>query len=488
MSNGKIIVGDIQDFEFFLNKHSLIKSKNTDYTLISSIENIYIPYIENNKIFKIFSPEQLSNYIKDIFMDRNFSKNIFCITNLKKSDNLYNLVHALIEDTYKVSKYFNFFYHCNNITEILNTRLLDKCTDIIILKNLTSQEKLIINNVDLFNNKNIIYLNRHIHSSITKSELIKLLSNTSIQKNIKTEKSQDIQKLKTNNELENVGYIDVDTLIISSDLRMPPDINSEYTHMYKDEFIEQASTEKGININDTLYINIDSLDKDIYNALSYNNDNEFKIIFYMFEDQINKLDFIIPEGIITYKTSDSISMINLETELVENNIKRSEFLRLDENNLMFITIPGRMGDEDGCNFIIKDKNEFKLYRINGWMYPDKTIDPYTFISLDDVYYKFPKYEQTLINVKNKKISEDNNFTIINDDSEYAYIYMGFGNALCVKKSIYYDFKLYLDKLIIEYKINNKDKNNNNNKDNPIPSFIFTEWLHAVNLMIQNNKK
>ena len=485
MSNGKIIVGDIQDFEFFLNKHSMIKSRNTDYTLVSSVVDVYIPYIENNDILKIFSASQLSKYVKELSTSRNYSKNIFCITNLKKSDTLYNLVHSLIEDTYKVSKYFNFFYHCSSITEILNTRLLDKCTDIIILKTLTAQEKLIIDNVDLFNNKNIVYLNRHIHSNITKSELIKLLSNASIQKNINVEKSQEIQKLtKSVDTSDDTTYIDIDTLIVSNNLRIPPDINSEYTHMYKDEFIERASTDDGININDTLYINIDSLTKNIYNALSYNNDNEFNTIFYMFEDQKNTLDFIIPEGIITYKNTESVSMIKLENELVENHIKRSEFLRLNENDLMFITSPGRMGDEDGCNFIIKDKNEFKLYRIDGWMYPDKKINPYTFISLDDVYYKFPKYKYTLSNINATKISEDNDCTIINDDSEYVYIYMGFGNSLCVKKSIYYDFKLYLDKLIIEYKIKNKDKNGYNS----IPPFIFTEWLHAVNLMIQNNKK
>ena len=45
---------------------------------------------------------------------------------------------------------------------------------------------------------------------------------------------------------------------------------------------------------------------------------------------------------------------------------------------MFITNPGRMGDEDGIAFIIKRGNEFTIYRVDGLMYPieGKRVDIY----------------------------------------------------------------------------------------------------------------
>ena len=51
-----------------------------------------------------------------------------------------------------------------------------------------------------------------------------------------------------------------------------------------------------------------------------------------------------------------------------NKISKSEFVKLNEDDLMFITNPGRMGDEDGATFIIKHGNEFTIYRVDGWMY------------------------------------------------------------------------------------------------------------------------
>ena len=51
-----------------------------------------------------------------------------------------------------------------------------------------------------------------------------------------------------------------------------------------------------------------------------------------------------------------------------NKITKSDFLKLNEEDLMFITNPGRMGDEDGSTFIIKKENELTIYRVDGWMY------------------------------------------------------------------------------------------------------------------------
>ena len=61
-----------------------------------------------------------------------------------------------------------------------------------------------------------------------------------------------------------------------------------------------------------------------------------------------------------------------------NKITIDEFLKLDENNLMFVTNPGRMWDEDGSYFIIKENNKFIAYRISGWMYWQKEPNSVSF--------------------------------------------------------------------------------------------------------------
>ena len=44
-----------------------------------------------------------------------------------------------------------------------------------------------------------------------------------------------------------------------------------------------------------------------------------------------------------------------------------------------------------------------------------------------------------------KHSSDNNF-----NGKYKYLYMGFGNGLCIDYSIYKEFELYLDDLVDRY--------------------------------------
>ena len=56
-------------------------------------------------------------------------------------------------------------------------------------------------------------------------------------------------------------------------------------------------------------------------------------------------------------------------EFIVNKISKSDFLKLDEKDLMFITNPGRMGDEDGSTFIIRQDDDYIIYRVEGWMYP-----------------------------------------------------------------------------------------------------------------------
>lgn len=40
----------------------------------------------------------------------------------------------------------------------------------------------------------------------------------------------------------------------------------------------------------------------------------------------------------------------------ENKITKEELYKLNEDDLMFITNPGRMGDVDGSYFVIKNNN------------------------------------------------------------------------------------------------------------------------------------
>lgn len=49
-----------------------------------------------------------------------------------------------------------------------------------------------------------------------------------------------------------------------------------------------------------------------------------------------------------------IKMRNLKT----NKITREELSNLNEDDIMFIVNPGRMGNVDGITFVIKGNNEF----------------------------------------------------------------------------------------------------------------------------------
>lgn len=120
-----------------------------------------------------------------------------------------------------------------------------------------------------------------------------------------------------------------------------------------------------------------------------------------------------------------------------NKILKSEFIKLNEDDLMLITYPGRMGDEDGSTFIIKHDNELTTYRVDGWLYQRKRekVD----ISLDDMLKHFPKWLEVM------KCSDKKEYK-----GKYKYLYMGFGNGLCIDNSIYSEFEPYLNDLVEEY--------------------------------------
>ena len=61
----------------------------------------------------------------------------------------------------------------------------------------------------------------------------------------------------------------------------------------------------------------------------------------------------------------------MSNELKLNKISKTAFLKINEDDIMFITNPGRMGDEDGSTFIIRDGDNFISYRIDGWMYGNR---------------------------------------------------------------------------------------------------------------------
>ncbi len=155
-------------------------------------------------------------------------------------------------------------------------------------------------------------------------------------------------------------------------------------------------------------------------------------------------------------------------KLVKNKITKEEFYKLDEKDLMFITNPGRMGDEDGVTFVIKSDNNYTIYRIDGWMYRKNINQDY--ISLEDVSKVFPKWRETWKNSNNE-----------NYHGKYTYLYMGFGNGLCVDNSIYNEFKPYLDREVEEYLEREEDK------EALKYAAIYNTWEDAFISMMENRK-
>ena len=153
-----------------------------------------------------------------------------------------------------------------------------------------------------------------------------------------------------------------------------------------------------------------------------------------------------------------------------NKISRDEFLKINEDDVMFITNPGRMGDEDGSTFIIKQDDEFKAYRISEWMYRGKDFNEKEHISLDDALKQFPKWYEAWQN------SDDENYK-----GKYKYLYMGFGNGLSVDNSIYDEFKPYLDEKVEEYLEGKEDK------ESLEYAAIFGVWEDAFVSMINHKR-
>lgn len=117
-----------------------------------------------------------------------------------------------------------------------------------------------------------------------------------------------------------------------------------------------------------------------------------------------------------------------------NHITKEEFKKIKEEDVLFITHPGRMGDEDGSTFIVKKDNRFIAYRINGWMYNHDKCE----VEYEEVLKSFPKWDEAI------KHGENENYI-----GKYKYYYMGFGNILCVDRRISNIFDKHLEETMIK---------------------------------------
>ena len=102
----------------------------------------------------------------------------------------------------------------------------------------------------------------------------------------------------------------------------------------------------------------------------------------------------------------------------EKILTEEELNNLHEDELLFITYPGRMGDVYGCSLVINKNDKITFYRIEN-IYDFK----------GNIYQQFPKWNEALKNYSEKKESD-----------KYEIIYMGFGNLLGVDKRIFNTFK------------------------------------------------
>lgn len=150
-----------------------------------------------------------------------------------------------------------------------------------------------------------------------------------------------------------------------------------------------------------------------------------------------------------------------------NKISKTDFLNIKEEDIVFITNPGRMGDEDGSTFIVQNSNCYTVYRIDGWYMGDRTQPD--FISFNDMIEHFPNWDKQIGN-------ED-------DINSYKYIYMGFGNGLCVRSDICDEYQIYLDKEIENFA--EEHNLNDDEKKHQQYGIIFNVWDRAVIEMTKN---
>ena len=156
-------------------------------------------------------------------------------------------------------------------------------------------------------------------------------------------------------------------------------------------------------------------------------------------------------------------------KLKHNKISKPDLFKINEEDVMFITNPGRMGDVDGSTLVVKKDNNFTIYRVDGLMYPSRNENKEDIITFDDLTNHFSKWYESWNH------SKDNNYK-----GKYKYIYMGFGNGLSVDNSIYSEFEPYLNKLVEKELEKYQD-----DKESYRYSAIYTNWEIALNNMIND---
>ena len=156
-----------------------------------------------------------------------------------------------------------------------------------------------------------------------------------------------------------------------------------------------------------------------------------------------------------------------------NSISKTDFLALNEEDVMFITNPGRMGDEDGITFVIREENQYIKYRVDGLIYPNRNSNEKDRITLEDVLNQFPKWYEAW------KHGDEKDY-----EGKYKHIYMGFGNGLNVDHSIYEEYKPYLEKAI-EEKLKQYDEKE---REGMQYAAIFNVWEKALDEMLEEKNK
>ena len=309
MSQGKLIIGNQEEFNHFLSLYN--KSINENYIIISGD-----PYIEPINALKFYDLREFDSFLaKLVHSDYGYDYDelnhvIFCIHNMPRISDyrFYHVISELINDEYDISTMIKFFYNVNELYgSRLNDTLLSNIDDVIILKDLNEYEQIMIKQ-GFFKDKRIIYLNKEDeyskHKEIIDTQVrpFKLSKYQEIGINYfkKPNSKNNYKKNEDNNKMND----DFNYIVISKDKRIPEEIKkSKYKILTVNQFIDAANSDKGILINEGLYYNIDSLTKTLYDAI-LNCIGDLPITFYKFDDQDIKLDFSLKK--LTIYSSNKI--------------------------------------------------------------------------------------------------------------------------------------------------------------------------------------
>jgi len=131
--------------------------------------------------------------------------------------------------------------------------------------------------------------------------------------------------------------------------------------------------------------------------------------------------------------------------------------KFNEDNLMFITNPGRMGDLYGTTFVMMEDNKLKEY------YCENIFKSISIVKV------FPEWKNTISTKDNKS-------------NKYKYVYMGFGNGLCIDKRIYDKYYPYL----LE-EVKKDDLYSEEDGDNYNPCINYSNWKNALDKMVEKEK-